>query len=87
MADKTAKHKTANRRKRPGQRTGDDSDRASPPATPRPGESTESSEGANECGKSVEPGSPQSIRGRNGGTLTPFRPGVLGLSRVGVYAS
>ena len=67
---------------------GDYSDRALPPTAPKRrkqadpwlgrGESTESSEGANECEKSVEAGSPQTIRGRNGGTLTPFQPGVSG---------
>ena len=65
-----------------------DSDRAAAPAAPErrkqadprrgPGDSTESSGGANECEKSVETESPQTIRGRNGGTLTPFQSGVSG---------
>jgi len=50
------------------------------PRRPRrgPGDSTESPGGANECEKSVETGSPQTIPGRNDGTLTPFQPGMSG---------
>src|SRR5437660_12583853 len=42
------------------------------------GDATESPGGANECEKSVDAGSPPTIPGRNGGTLTPFQPGVSG---------
>src|SRR5438445_751819 len=47
------------------------------PRRPRrgPGDSTESPGGANECEKSVETESPQTIPGRNGGTLYPSEAG------------